>query len=262
MEEGLTSDLMTLQSQLESMLGSVHANSSTLQRFQVFEKELLKHESLVEMLDYILTAQDLFNLDYIGLCLIDAKGELEYFLQEGGFDLLSKPQLIILPDDKLLQATFGLSSRPYVGSYKTAKCADFFAYDKRKPASIAIIPLLRRGKYLGTLNMGSIDPQQFEDSMATDYIEYMSAVVGVCLENQLNFEALTRNSMVDSLTGVNNRHFLEQRLDDEIIRAHSATEPLSCFYLGIDGFQQLNDEYGRAVADQVLIAVAAVFAHS
>ena len=95
MKEDLASDLMTLKSQLESMLGRVHANSSTLQRFQVFEGELLKHETLVEMLDYILTAQDLFDLDYIGLCLIDVKGELEYFLQEGGFDLLSKPQLII-----------------------------------------------------------------------------------------------------------------------------------------------------------------------
>lgn len=92
--------------------------------------------------------------------------------------------------------------------------------------------------------------------MATDFIEHMSAVVGVCLENQLNFEALTRNSLIDSLTGVNNRHFLEQRLDDAITRAHSTIEPLSCFYLGIDDFQQLNDDYGRAVGDQGLIAVA------
>ena len=249
---------MELQSHLDGMLDRVHANGATLQRFQIFERALLNLNSLAEMLEYVLKARDFFDLDYIGFCLIDAKGELESYLSEGGLNIKNKPQLIILPNDKLIQNTFGHSVTPYLGTYKTAKCADFFAYDKHKPASIAIIPLVRRGKCLGTLTMGSLDPKRFIDTMATDFIEHMAAVVGICLENHLNFEMMNRSSLIDTLTGVNNRHFLEQRLGEEIARVQRSLEPLTCFFLDIDEFKKVNDNYGHQVGDQTLIAVAAV----
>jgi len=210
------------------------------------------------MMEYILKAQEFFDLDYIGFCLIDAKGDLKKYLSEDGFGFQAKPQLIILDNDQLIQTKFGRSVSPYLGSYKTAKCADFFAFDKHKPASVAIIPLIRRGKWLGTLNMGSLDPHRFSDNMATDFIEHMAAVVGVCLESHLNYEMLNRSSLIDSLTGVNNRHFLEQRLGEEIARSQRNIEPLSCFLLDIDGLKYVNDHYGYQVGDQVLIAVADV----
>lgn len=257
MEEDLTTDLMALQSQLEDTLVRVQANSTTLQRFQLFEKELLNLNTLVEMVEYVLTTQDFFDLDYIGICLVDAKGELENYLSEGGFDINNNPKLIIFPDDKLLQAKFGRSVRPYLGAYKTAKCADFFVYGKRKPASVAVVPLLRRGKFLGALSMGSYDPQRFVDSMASDFIEHMCSVVGVCLENHLNLEMINRSSLIDTLTGVNNRHFLEQRLGEEIARAQRSIEPLCCLALDIDDFRQVNVNYGHQVGDQFLIAIAA-----
>ncbi|MBT5221245.1 MAG: hypothetical protein HON51_04015 [Gammaproteobacteria bacterium] len=199
MEEDLTTDLMALQSQLESTLVRVQANSTTLQRFQVFEKELLNLNTLVEMVEYVLTTQDFFDLDYIGICLIDAKGELENYLSDGGFDINNNPKLIIFPDEKLIQAKFGRSVRPYLGAYKTAKCADFFAYGKRKPASVAVIPFLHRGKFLGTLSMGSFDPQRFVDTMASDSIEHMCAVVGVCLGGCPRIEAVARESLFESV---------------------------------------------------------------
>ena len=258
LEEDLTTDLMVLQNHLEGMLDRVHANSATLQRFQLFEKGLLNLNSLTEMLEYVLKAQEFFDLDYIGFCLIDAKGEIKSYLSEGGFDSKKKPQLIILPNDTLIQETFGRSITPYLGTYKTAKCADFFAYDKHKPASVAVIPLIRRGKCLGTLSMGSLDSHRFVDTMATDFIEHMASVVGICLENHLNFEKMNRNSLIDTLTGVNNRHFLEQRLGEEIARAQRSIEPLSCFFLDIDDFKKINDNNGHQVGDQVLFAVAAV----
>ncbi len=39
------------------------------------------------------------------------------------------------------------------------------------------------------------------------------------LENHLNFEMINRSSLMDTLTGVNNPHFLEQHLGEEIARA-------------------------------------------
>ena len=60
---------MVLQSHLDSMLGRVQSNSTTLRRFQMFEMDLLDLNSLAEMLEYVLSSQDFFDLDYIGFCL-------------------------------------------------------------------------------------------------------------------------------------------------------------------------------------------------
>jgi diguanylate cyclase (GGDEF)-like protein len=93
--------------------------------------------------------------------------------------------------------------------------------------------------------------------MASDFIEHMCSVVGVCLENHLNLEMINRSSLIDTLTGVNNRHFLEQRLGEEIARAQRSIEPLCCLALDIDDFRQVNVNYGHQVGDQFLIAIAA-----
>lgn len=258
MAKDLEEDLVVLQSQLDGMFNRVHTNSETLQRFQLFEKDLFNLNSLAEMLDYVLNAQDFFDLDYIGFCLVDVEGEISNYLSKQGFDLPAKPRIIILDNDDLLQSKFGRSETPYIGAYKTAKCSYFFAPGKRKPASVTVIPLVRRGKFQGTLCMGSMDPQRFVDTMATDFIVHFAAVIGICLENHLNFEMLQRHSLIDTLTGVNNRYFLEQRLGEEISRAQRNIEPLSCFFLDIDKLKTVNDNYGQLIGDQVLIAVSSI----
>ncbi|MDF1582474.1 MAG: sensor domain-containing diguanylate cyclase [Methyloprofundus sp.] len=258
MEEDLTTDLLVLQSHLDGMLERVHSNSATLRRFQLFERGLLDLNSLAEMVEYVLNAQDFFDLDYIGFCLIDAKDELKKFLQEDGFELKENPQLIFLDDNEALQATFGGSNSPYLGKFKSPKCARFFAVNGQPPESVAVIPLVRRGQCLGALSMGSLMAARFTDTMATDFIEHMTSVVSVCLENHLNYEMMKRTSLIDTLTGVNNRRFLEQRLGEEIDRVQRSSEPLSCFFLDVDFFKQVNDTYGHQVGDQVLVAVANV----
>lgn len=257
MEEDLTTDLVVLQSHLEGMLDRVHSNSNTLRRFQMFERGLLDLNSLAEMVEYVLNAQDFFDLDYIGFCLIDAKDELKKFLQEDGFELKENPQLIFFNDNEALQAAFGGSNSPYLGKFKSLKCASFFAVNEQ-PSSVAVIPLVRRGQCLGALSMGSLTADRFTDTMATDFIEHMTSVVGVCLENHLNYEMMKRTSLIDTLTGVNNRRFLEQRLGEEIDRVQRSSEPLSCFFLDVDFFKKVNDTYGHQAGDQVLVAVANV----
>jgi diguanylate cyclase (GGDEF)-like protein len=257
LEEDLTTDLVVLQSHLEGMLDRVHSNSNTLRRFQMFERGLLDLNSLAEMVEYVLNAQDFFGLDYIGFCLIDAKGELKKFLQEDGFELKENPQLIFFNDNEVLQVAFGGSNSPYLGKFKSLKCASFFAVNEQ-PSSVAVIPLVRRGQCLGALSMGSLTADRFTDTMATDFIEHMTSVVGVCLENHLNYEMMKRTSLIDTLTGVNNRRFLEQRLGEEIDRVQRSSESLSCFFLDVDFFKKVNDTYGHQAGDQVLVAVANV----
>ncbi len=249
--------LHVLQSHLDGMLDRVQHNSLTLKRFQVFEMRLLNLNSLAEMIDHILgDARTFFDLDVISFCLIDEKGEIAGFLNDDGYDHEGNDGLILLNDKELLKSTFGLSIRPFLGVYKNSSCSGFFPNVERKPVSVAILPLSRRGKYLGSLNMGSYTSNRFINDMATDFIEHMVSVVSICLENILNFELMRRTSLIDTLTGVNNRRFLEQRIGEELDRSQRHDEPLSCLFLDIDHFKSINDTYGHQAGDYVLAMVA------
>ncbi len=257
LQDELNTDLSILESHMDGVLDRVKTNSRTFRRFQDFEVRLLNLNSLGEMMRHVLAdAKNFFDLDTVGFCLIDEKGEITEYLENDGFYLKNNKELKIIEDAEILQERFGFSMHPYLGSYSEEKCAEFFLHTEQKPVSVAIIPLTRRGRYLGAMSLGSRHAERFEETMATDFVNHMASVVSVCLENNLNFETLRRTSLIDTLTGVNNRRFLEQRLGEEIDRAQRNLEPLSCFFLDIDFFKAVNDTYGHQAGDQVLSAIA------
>ncbi len=256
MEEDLTTDLLVLQSHLDGLLGRVQHNSLTLKRIQVFEMELLRLNSLAEMIEHILNdAKVFFDLDVISFCLLDEKGDIAGYLEEDGYDHRQSEGLILLQDKDKLQETLGFSGKPFLGRYNTQNCSVFFP-GPQKPSSVAIIPLTRRGVYLGSLNLGSYEKERFIIDMATDFVEHMVSVMSICLENNLNFETLRRTSLVDTLTGVNNRRFLEQRIGEELDRSQRNEQPLTSLFLDIDYFKKINDSYGHQVGDLALASVA------
>ncbi len=257
MQDELNTDLSILESHMDGMLDRVKTNSRTFRHFQDFEVRLLNLNSLGEMMRHVLAdAKNFFDLDTVGFCLIDEKGEISEYLETDGFYLKENKELKIIEDDKVLQDRFGYSKHPYVGLYSEQKCAEFFLHAEQKPVSVALVPLTRRGKYLGAMSLGSHHADRFEENMATDFVKHLGSIVSVCLENNLNFETLRRTSLIDTLTGVNNRRFLEQRLGEEVDRAQRNLEPLSCFFLDIDFFKAVNDTYGHQAGDQVLLAIA------
>ncbi len=259
MEEDITTDLCVLESHLDGMLDRVHHNSLTLKRLQSFEMRLLALTSLSEMIRFILgEAKQLFDLDSISLCLIDPKGEIAAHLAVDNQLYDELEGLILVKDDQVFKNYFILSGRPLLGGYQAESYTQFFSGVTHQPASVMLVPLIRRNKYLGSLNLGSQHANRFIRNMATDFIEHLASVVSVCLENTLNFETLRVTSLVDPLTGVNNRRFLEQRIEEELDRSLRTREPLSCLFLDIDFFKVINDKYGHQAGDHVLAQVAAV----
>ncbi len=258
--DDLQTELRVLQSHVDSLMGCIKQNETKLHRFQLLETNLLTLNSLYELIEHVLDdTQTVFDLDFVSFCLVDEKGEIKQFLEEEGLRADKTPGLILMSKGQSLEKLFGKVGRHFLGDYSKNKCSLFFPTEigAEPPASVAIMPLMRRGKYLGALSLGSSDKQRFSMQMATDFLERLSDILSVCLENTLNFEMLKRTSFIDPLTGINNRRFFDQRIGEEIDRAQRSEEPLSCLFLDIDFFKKVNDQYGHQAGDCVLVDSAA-----
>ncbi|XSG84930.1 MAG: DUF484 family protein [Methylohalobius sp. ZOD2] len=254
--DDLQTELCILQSHLERLIARIRQNDAKLCQFQSLETQLLSLNSLRELVEYVLDdTRTVFELDFVTLALVDPKDKLQQFMQEDGLGLESLEELILLDSDRTLKQLFGKAFRPYLGAFDSRHGTLFPC--SSPPTNIALLPLVRRGELLGALNLGSHEPDRFIIGMATDFLDRLRAILSICLENTLNFELLRRTSFIDTLTGVNNRRFFEQRLGEELGRAQRRNEPIACLFLDIDHFKTVNDTYGHQTGDLVLAEVAA-----
>jgi diguanylate cyclase (GGDEF)-like protein len=68
---------------------------------------------------------------------------------------------------------------------------------------------------------------------------------------------LQQAALTDPLTGIHNRRYAMERLDQEWAASARSGDPLSCLVIDIDFFKRVNDSYGHDVGDLVLKETAA-----
>ena len=85
-----------------------------------------------------------------------------------------------------------------------------------------------------------------------ELVVLMSAHISLALENNRLYEI----SVLDGLTNIFNRRYLEQRLAEEVAYSKRYGKPLSVVLLDIDFFKRLNDTYGHQAGDHVLRKVS------
>jgi diguanylate cyclase (GGDEF)-like protein len=128
--------------------------------------------------------------------------------------------------------------------YATRRCRllslsakGFFALVQRAPASAAAV--MER--------MLSITRRRLEDT-------------GELLSDMVQWgEAASRRAITDDLTGLYNRRYLEQALEEQLRRAAESGHSLAMVMVDLDRFREINEGYSQAVGDQVIVAAAQVF---
>ena len=71
-------------------------------------------------------------------------------------------------------------------------------------------------------------------------------------------EQLSRDALIDTLTGLGNRRTFDQRIAEDFSRARRHDLPLSLLMIDLDHFKEINDHNGHRSGDLVLSAVGAM----
>lgn len=93
-------------------------------------------------------------------------------------------------------------------------------------------------------------------SKEIEYLEEIKTQTSMTLKRAKSYIEVLKHATLDALTGYNNRHQFEKRLQETTATARRQSQPLCCIMSDIDFFKKVNDTYGHAVGDCVLKSVA------
>jgi diguanylate cyclase (GGDEF)-like protein len=73
-----------------------------------------------------------------------------------------------------------------------------------------------------------------------------------------DLQKFERNASTDALTGLGNRHAMEETFPREVARCLQDNQPVSMIMIDVDRFKSFNDKFGHVAGDRALSAVAHV----
>ena len=252
-------NITELNERFETLMEHARRNEKTLERFQQFEIALIYSESPAEFFNTLLKSCRLeFGWDQVTVTLVDTDYDIRRLMSHAGNELESNPDILFLEDPGVLTSIYKDISMPLLGPFDPEIHEIFFPGGTVAPASVALLPITRKHEAAGSFNIGSMNEARFNESTGKEFLQHLAAIISVCIENHLAKEHLKYLGLVDNLTGVNNRRFFEQRLQEETARVNRSKTPISCLFVDIDHFKKINDTYGHQTGDQVLRHVAQI----
>lgn len=253
-----------LRSRMAYLLEQAERNHSIMMRHQAFDLDLVSASTFPELVGTIFRNLPIISdLDAVALTLIDEDADIHTVMGKLGVNFAEFPNLVFADSMDALGLDLGERTaeskppRPLLGMFDPLRHGHAFPNVPHGMQSVALVPLLRNKRVIGSLNLGSADPTRFTPSMGTDFVEHMASIIAICLENVISNEMLKYIGLTDSLTGVYNRRYMDRRLLEEISRARRQNYDISFMYIDIDHFKKVNDTIGHQGGDEVLREVAA-----
>ena len=244
--------LVELRSRLKRLREEASANEQKWQRTHERELELLRAETLPELLELLTSGMaSSYGLDAVQLVLEDPNHEVQHLLIGGGGRLEEFPRVSFVDTLVGLAPQLGSLRRPWLGIWVRAD-HDLLFPGQRDLKSLALLPLRRQARTTGALCFGSRDRERFSHRLSADFLAHLASVVAVCLENACNRARVLRSGLADYLTGWHNRRYLQSRLREELARAQRSGACVACLMIDVDHFKELNDSCGHLGGDEAL----------
>jgi diguanylate cyclase (GGDEF)-like protein len=125
-----------------------------------------------------------------------------------------------------------------------------------EPESLVSVPLLVEDRVVAVLNVYRIGVDKSFSEAEVAQVERFATMAALAFDSARQRDTLREQARTDGLTGLLNHRACHERLGEEIARAAAHERPLGVVVLDIDHFKTVNDAYGHAEGDKVLVAAA------
>lgn len=259
MEETIFSENQKLKRQLDNLIRRARTNEQKQELFDSFGFEIISANTPAQLRDFILfQMQARFQLQDVVMSVIDFERDTEklFYGHDVDAEYLYRSKLIILDTERDGDKISTLTKFPALGP----KVLEQYSWilERVDPdiikdcQSAALLPLIRGNRLIGTLMLLSRDINRYQPGIATNFLQKLSAMTAVAIENCLNQQRLKEIGYQDPLTQAYNRRYFDLRFSDEIERSLRKDENLACMFLDVDYFKKVNDTYGHHIGDLVL----------
>lgn len=218
-----------------------------------------------------------FNPQYWSLLLMDDEERLRFEITEG-IDANSL-EGFFLNRGEGIAGWVGLYGKPLVVEDvlmdprfcpKVDEITDF------KTRSVVCVPILdRNNRVMGVIELiNKIAPQSKSSGsshtktadttvdaftpMDMMILSSIGAFTGIAVENAMLHQKVSELALIDSLTGINNRHYFNEMFRKEIERLKRLGGKLCILMMDIDGLKAINDTHGHLTGDKVLRIIAGI----
>lgn len=128
---------------------------------------------------------------------------------------------------------------------------------EHKSGSYICLPITIGNQTLGILQLYSKSRYFFDDIIVSKIKSYIEVAKPI-ISSKRAMQQLNKKAYTDKLTKLYNRNFLETYLENQIEATNLSNENLSVIMMDIDHFKGVNDKYGHAAGDAVLVVFAQV----
>ena len=123
------------------------------------------------------------------------------------------------------------------------------------------LPLAVEGEILGCLSVQSEQPNAF-DAQDLQFLSVIGYQMAASLKHFQRFSSIKNMATYDTLTGLYNRRYFEERLEIEAQNSFRSCIPLSLVMVDIDHFKKVNDTFGHTEGDQILCKISSLLKNS
>src|SRR5690606_19402637 len=181
--EGRDTEIMELRRRVARLKGEARKNEDAWKRSQAREMELLEADRLSTWLERITEGlRKSYQLESVTLVLADHDHEIRHLLMSQGAGPEAFAAVRFVDPVDAIVRQYAPRHRPWLGPFSLEDHGSLFP-SARGVRSVALLPLMRQQRVIGSLNLGSDDANRFTQQHAIDFLYHLSVIAAFSLEN-------------------------------------------------------------------------------